>query len=361
MKTDRRLGVISMTLLFINLSLAKYLLVLPSLIVREVGNSAWITQLLKGAAALGLFAAFAALYKPYTELGLGEVNRRALGKFFGGTLNVALSAMIIIRGAFLFRTLSEALRTLEAASASQEFMALFILVPVAICAMKGFNANADISSIIMPFTVLSVGAMAAILAPHFRFSNITPILGKGPVEIVTAAVGKFGGFFEMIFLFIFSRYISGYKTFKRSGLIGIGAIAAITAVFMLMYCATVPYPASKKFFFPLYQLSRLIMAGAFIQHLEPLVVFIWAGIVLCALTTVTLGAGELLASAAGTKDVSGFVPILAAIIFFAGELPQSEIMAYDMYRVVLNVGHYVYIAALLLILLMARGRKIEKA
>ncbi len=361
MKIDRRLGVISMTLVFVNLSLAKYLLVLPSFIVQEAGNSAWIVQILKGAAALGLFAVLAALYKPYTGLGLGEVNRRALGKFFGGVLNVALSAVIILRGAFLFRTLSEALRTLEAASASQEFMALFILVPVAICALKGFNSNADISSIIIPFTLLSVGAMAAILIPHFRFANITPILGEGPVEIVTTAVGKFGGFFEMIFLFIFSRYVSGYKTFKRSGLFGIGAIALITAVFMLMYCATVPYPASKKFFFPLYQLSRLIMAGAFIQHLEPLVVFIWAGIVLCSLTTIVLGTGELLASAAGTKDISGFVPILVAIIFFAGELPQSEIVAYDAYRTVLNTGHYVYIIALLFILLMARGRKIEKA
>lgn len=350
-----------MVFIFLNLSLAKYLLVVPSFLVQEAGNSAWLVLILKGLGALVLFAAVAALYHPYVELGFGEVTRRAAGKFLGGAVNILLSAVIITRGAFLFRTLAEALRTLEAENASLEYMAVFILIPVIVCAMKGFNINANMSALIIPFTIISVACIAAALVPHFRIENIMPILGEGPEKILVSALGKYGGFFEIIFMLIFSKYTSGYKAFKRSGFIGIGTISVITAAFTLMYCSLIPYPASKDFFFPLYQLTRLIKAGAFMQKLEPLIVFIWAGIVLCSLTTVVLGGCELLTSAAGAKDCSGFAPLLVMTIFFIGALPATELVSYNAYRMVLNVSHYVYLAVIFIILLIARGRKIEKA
>lgn len=357
--SDKKLGTASMVFIFLNLSLAKYLLVVPSFIVQNTGNSAWMVLILKGIAALVLFAAVAALYRPYVELGFGEVTRRAAGKLLGGVLNFLLAAVIITRGAFLFRTLAEALRTLEAEDAPLEYMAVFILIPVAVCALKGFNINSNMCALIIPFTVISVAAIAAALVPHFRLENIMPLLGEGAESVLVSSFGKYGGFFEIIFMLIFSKYTGGYKTFKRSGFIGIGVISLITAAFTLMYCAAIPYPASKDFFFPLYQLTRLIKAGAFVQRLEPLIVFIWAGIVLCSLTTVVLGGCELLTSAAGAKDFSAFAPLLTIIIFFIGVLPPTELAAYNAYRAVLNISHYVYPAVIFIVLLIARGRKIE--
>ncbi|MCH5186783.1 MAG: GerAB/ArcD/ProY family transporter [Oscillospiraceae bacterium] len=357
-RSDHRIGVPSAVLVFLNLSLAKFLLIVPSFIVQEVGNSAWIVILLNGALSIGVFALIAVLYKPYVALGLGGMNMCSVGKFLGGAVNLVLVGIIITRGALLFRILVDALRTLEASDSSQEFMALFILVPVLVCVMKGFNVNVGISAIIIPFTIISVAIISAILMPHFRYDNLMPVLGEGPDKILFTLV-KFGGFSELAFALTFSRYLSGYKTMRRSGFIGIGAITLITAVFTLMYCAAIPYPASKGFVFPLYQLSRLFMAGSFMQHLEPLVVFIWAGIVLCALATVVLAAGELLATSAGVKDGSGFAPLLVMSIFLGGMIPRSELSTYDAYRMVLKFSNYAYIVIIFIVVLIARGRKIE--
>lgn len=360
MKNDRKLGVASIVLLFLNLSLAKYLLVVPSFVVQEVGNSAWMVLLLSGISGAGLFAVLAALYKPYTELGLGELSRRAMGKYFGGVLNIVMAGIILVRGAFLLRMLTNGLRTLEATNASPEFIAVFILIPVLICALKGINVNDGVSAIIIPFTVLSVAAIAVVLLPHFKVDNLMPILGEGADKVLISALGKYGGFFEIAFILIYSKYLSGYKTFKKGGFLSIAAISLMTGIFTLMYCAAVPYPASKNFFYPLYQLTRLIMAGAFMQHLEPLVVFIWAGIVLCALSTVILGAGELLSSAAGESDSTGFMPLLVIMMFFISMLPDTELDAYEIYKKLIGGSHLIYISVILLILITARGRKIEK-
>ena len=361
MRNDKKIGVWSMILVALNLSLAKYLLLVPSFIVQEVGNSAWIVTILKGVASVVIFAVVSVLYRPYVEMGLGELACCSTGRFIGGVINAVLAGLIIARSAFLYRTISEALRTLEVANSSPEFIAMFILIPVVVCALKGFNANVNISIIIIPFTIISVAILALVLTPHFRLNNIMPILGEGPKEIFVSAAAKYGCSFEILILLIFSKYMSGHKTFRKSGYIGLGAIALVTTVFTLMYCAAIPYPASKDFFFPLYQLSRLILANAFMQHMEPLVVFIWAGIVLCALATMVLGAAELMASSAGVKDTSGFVPLLAMSVFFVGMLPQSEISTYDFYRSTINISNYVFLLVIFVILIIARGRKIEKA
>ncbi len=98
-KDGRKIGVTSMVMLFLNLALAKYLLLVPSYLVNEVGTSAWLALLIKGASAAAVFAFFAFLYRPYVSLGLGEVSRRALGGFFGGTVNLILAAAVLRRGA----------------------------------------------------------------------------------------------------------------------------------------------------------------------------------------------------------------------------------------------------------------------
>lgn len=358
---SRKIGPWSMVFLFLNLSLAKNLLVVPSYYVDSIGNGAWIAVLLKGPAAALMFTAIAALYRPYTALGLGEVNQRTFGRLFGGILNIIIASFIIVRGGFLFRTLAEALRLLETDNASVEYLAAFILVPVAVCALKGFNANVNLAVIIIPFAVISVTALAFALIPHYRMNNLAPVLGEGAYEIIKTSMFKMGGYFEILFMLIFSKYLKSGKAFKKSGLLGIGAIAVTVTVFTLIYCASIPYPASKYFFFPLYQLTRLVKAGAFMQRLEPLAVFVWAGIALCALTTVTIGACDLFKSAAGEKYSSPFVPLTLMIMFFIGVIPKSEAAVYESYRVVLNLSHYFYIAAIFIILLTARGRKIEKA
>lgn len=360
-QSAEKIGTLSMIFLFLNLSLAKHLLVVPSFFTERIGNAAWIAVVLKGIFASLMFLAIAALYKPYSSMGLGELNRRTFGKYFGGALNLSVATIITLRGGFLFRTLSEALRTLEAENASIEFMAVFILLPVALCALKGFNTNANLSILIIPVTVASVAALGAVLFPHFRLDNLMPLLGEGAGEIVSSALLRFSGFFDLLFMLIFSSHLRDYSSFKAAGLWGIGAITAVSALFTAMYCASVPYPASKYFFFPLYELTRLVKAGSFMQRLEPLAVFVWAGTVLCALTTIVLGVGKLVAAAALTKDETALSPLITAMIFLVGALPPTENDVYNTYKFLLNMSHVFYISAIFLTLLVARGRKIEKA
>ena len=357
---DKKIGVASLTILFFNLAMAKFMLMVPFFAVKGAGNSAWMIFLLKGVAALLIFAAAAALYKPYMGLGLGTLSRESLGKFLGGAVNLIIVTVMTVRGGLLFRILAEALQTLESDDPTIEYTALFVLIPVVICAIRGFETNVNASILILPFTVISVVTIFLALIPHYNLSNIMPILGLGEGKILKYAFLNIGGAFEIIYLLILSRSVSDYKTFKRGGLIGIGAVFFVSFLLTLMYCLSVPYPASKNFFFPLYQLTRMIKAGSFLQRLEPTVIFIWTAMIICALSTLVIAGGELLKTTAAEKHSGGFVPLLVMIIFFIGALPKSELSTYDIYNVVLNFSHYFYIVVIFLIPICARLRKVER-
>ncbi len=359
-KSDKKIGVASMSILFFNLALAKYLLVLPYFMVSATGSAAWIAVLLKGLASIALFLLVSALYKPYVGLGLGRLNREALGRPIGNIFNVILVGIMLIRGGLLFRILSEALQTLEAENTTIEYVALFVLIPVFICVIKGFGANVNASILILPFTALSVIVISLVLIPHYNLSNLMPILGLGEGPIIEHAFFRLSGTFEILYLMVLSRGARDYKTFKYSGLISIGAVTAVSFIFTLVYCLAVPYPASKNFFFPLYQLTRMIKAGSFLQRLEPTVIFVWTGVIICALSSLIIASAHLLRVSSSEDDGRGFVPMLVLILFLIGTLPASELDTYDMYKVALNFSHYFYIPFLLILLLIARLRKVER-
>ncbi len=360
MNGGKKIGPASTAILFLNLAMAKYLMVLPHFMVSEVGNSAWIVIFLKGLAAIGLFLLIAALYKPYVGMGLGELTRRALTSPLGGALNFIIVCVMLVRGGMLFRILTEALQTLETDTVTIEYVGLFVLIPVLICALKGFNANVNASILILPFTVLSVVIISVALAPHYEVGNLMPIFGEGEGKILETAFLRFGGTFELMYLMTLSRSMGDYKTFKRGGLIGVGAISLFSFIFTLIYCLSVPYPVSKNFFFPLYQLTRMIKAGSFLQRMEPTVIFVWTGVIICGLSTLVIAAAELLKNTSGTKGGGGFVPLLVMIIFLVGVLPRSELDTYGIYKVVVNISHYFYIGVILAVLLTARLRKVER-
>ncbi len=359
-KNDRKIGAASLSILFFNLALAKYLLVLPYFMVSAAGSAAWIAILLKGLASLLLFLAVSALYKPYVELGLGGLTRKTLGSAVGGALNVLLAAVMAVRGGLLFRILAEAMQTLETENATVEYVALFVLVPVLICALRGFGSNVNASILILPFTALSVIMVSLALIPHYNLNNLMPILGLGARPVIIHSLFRLSGNFEMLYLLTLSPGVKDYRTFRTGGLVGIGAVTAVSFVLALIYCLAVPYPASRNFFFPLYQLTRMIKAGSFLQRMEPTVIFVWTGVIICALSTSVVAGGRLLDSACGAGDPRGFMPMLVFIVFLVGTLPASELDAYDVYKVLLNWSHYFYIAFVFTVLTVARLRRVER-
>ena len=339
--------------------LSKYLVILPEYMVKYVGNAAWLDILAKGIIATISFLVVLWFYKPFAPLDFAEVFSVAGGRTGKVIFSFFYTVTLTVFNALLLRLLVEALSTVMATTAPREFFSLFIIVPVFVAAYCGMRATTNLSTAIFPLVVATVVTVVMALFPHYRADNIFPIFGKSSSVLLKGIFVKHFGFPETVLLFFFARMLGSYKEIKKAGLLTFAIITTVSVVFTLAYCLTVPYPASESFFLPFYQMTRMIKSGAFLQRLEPIVIFVWTSFVMCSMSILISTSASLMAQSDDRARAGGFVPILTIITFFVSMLPPDESSAFYIYEKLLSFSTILFPVMPIVILALARVRRKE--
>lgn len=346
-------GCVSIAVLCAGSVLAKYLIVLPEYMVKYNGNAAWITALLKNLTAFVFLIILIRLYAPFEGQSITDVAFSAFGGFGRTIFNISYIAGFMLFNAALFRLLIEALKTVNHLGAVYEYYALFIAAAVVCASFMGMKSAANLSTVIFPFIVLSIALISVIMLPHYRLHNIMPIWGTGIKEIGRSLTSRLFGYSEYALLFFLAPHIGKNSSLKKAALLAVGIVAFFSVGFTLVYCLSVPYPASKTFFLPLYQISRMIKSGSFLERLEPLIVFVWTALILCSLSVLMTVISSLMNNGR-EQGRSAFVPISVMIMFFLSAIPKTETAAFSIYDHMLKFGGVLFPLIPLGVLLAAR-------
>lgn len=350
-------GSISIAIICSCAILSKYLVILPEYMVKYVGNAAWLDVLGKCLVATFSLLFVLWLYKPFAPNSFTDLFSVSCGKAGKIVFSYIYIILFTLFNALLFRLLVEALSTVMATTAPDEFFALFVLVAVFIAAYSGTRATTNLSAIIFPLVLITIFTVVLALIPHYRAENITPILGRSTSRLFKGIFVKHFGFPETILLFFFAPLLGSYKGIRKSGLITYGIVSFISVIFTLAYCLTVPYPASESFFLPFYQMTRMIKSGAFLQRLEPIVVFVWTSFVMCSMSILISISARLAASSSERTKEIAFVPVITIITFFTAMLPRSESSAFLLYEKLLSSSTLLFPTLPVVILTIARIRR----
>ncbi len=350
-------GSISIAIICACAILSKYLVILPEYMVKYVGNAAWLDVLGKSLLATISLLFVLWLYKPFAPKCFTDTFTLAFGKAGKIIFSYIYVILFTLFNALLFRLLVEALSTVMATTAPDEFFAIFVLVAVFVAAYSGTRATSNLSAIIFPLVILTIFTVVLALFPHFTTENIFPIFGKSGKKLLNGIFVKHFGFPETILLFFFAPMLGSYKELKKSGLITFGIITFISVIFTLAYCLTVPYPASETFFLPFYQMTRMIKSGAFLQRLEPIVVFVWTSFVMCSMSIIISITARLMAGSSEQVKESSFVPVITIITFFVSMLPESESSAFYFYEKLLSSSTLLFPTIPVIVLIIARIRR----
>lgn len=350
-------GSLSIAILCSCAILSKYLVIVPEYMVKYVGNAAWIDIGAKCVIATASFLLTLWLYKPFAPVPFYDVFSVSVGKIGSIILRYLYAIGFTVFNALLLRLVVEALSTVMATTAPDEFFALFIIIPVFVAAYNGIIATNRLCCVIFPFVLLTLFTVCLALFPHYRIENVTPILGTSTPRLLDGIFTKHFCFPETILLFFLAPMLGNYKEIKKSGLLTFLVITLFTLAFTAAYCLSVPYPASKDFFLPFYQMTRMIKSGAFLQRLEPIVVFVWTNFVMCSMSVLISIASRLLTHSVDNNKEKSFVPLISIITFFISMLPPSENAAFSVYEMILSYSTILFPTVPVIVLLIARIRK----
>jgi spore germination protein (amino acid permease) len=266
-----------MTTLLINVISTKMLLTFPKTLIMNSGNSAWMQALYNTVIIFAVFCLTSKIYR-------GNKNIIELAEMCGGkalkiTVGIAVFAVLILNSASIIRVFPESVKIVLLQDFKVEFIIGAFLIAVAIGAYIGIESIAKINNIFMPIAGVVFIIFLLLLLPYYRFENILPLFGEGYKNIFINGFNSISLFSDLILVNILLPHCENSVEAKKSGKRGIIISGAIAVVILLAYCLVYPYPASKEFIIPVYQLARVVHLSSFFSRFEALFQFIWSIIV----------------------------------------------------------------------------------
>ena len=119
-----------------------------------------------------------------------------------------------------------------------------------------------------------------VLLQDFKIEFIIPIFMLAIYSIMVKGINTISLFSDILLLNILLPYCENTSEAKKSGWRAIYISATIGVVILLSYCLIYPYPVSREFMIPVYQLSRVIHLGNFFSRFEVIFQFVWSILVL---------------------------------------------------------------------------------
>lgn len=330
MSTEEKIGYHeALTLLVIILS-AKIFLSFPRNMALLGDAAGWIIALLSGIYSLVGFFFLSFLLRRHPGKNIIQISHQLAGGFIGKIIGVVFFLFFLIITSLYLRQFAESFILAILPRTPISVLTLFFLVLLIYATLLGIETLSRVAWLLGPYLLTALIVILFFSLPQATFNFLVPILGPGPAPLIKYSIVNLSIFAEIVFLGIIAPLIRDQDRINRIGLISLITSIIINVGVTLLVTAVFNYAASKKMIFPIFQLTRLIAYGEFIQRVEAVFVFLWffwAGIQLGGLFYGTV------TSFAETFRIKNYRPLslpIAVLIFTISLIPNSMTEAVEL-------------------------------
>lgn len=289
-----------------------------------LGDSAgWMIALISGIFSLIGFYFINALVQRFPSQNIIEISYTVTGKFIGTFLGFLIFLYFLVLTSLLVRQFAETFILAILPRTPISIIIGFFLVLLVYGTLLGIESITRVAWFYGPYLLITLVILLAFSIPRGNILNLTPILGKGPLEIIKQSFIHISLFTEILFLGLISPLIR-----KKDKVFGVGFYSMTISIIInvlvtLVVISVFNYASGSRLIFPIFQLSRLIAYGYFLQRVESVFVFLWffaAGIQLGGLFY-----GTVLSFAENFK-INHYRPLafpIAIIVFALSLIPES--------------------------------------
>lgn len=260
--------------------------------------------------------------------------------------SVLFFLQIINLGAVL-KIYSETLSSLTLTTSPIWFLSGFIIVCMIFCAYSHIRGLFGVCTSFGIFILALFSLILILDLPHYDVTNIFPILGNGADEILMGVKG-ISVFNDMFFIYYLSSGFKEKNSVKKAGITVLSVTSLATLISTLCYTFAVPYPLSKKFYMPIFQISSDITADVVIQRAEALFLVMWILSIFIYMSAHFYFLTETYRNSFLSSDRKGIIPISIVIIISLSSLWQNINQASPVLSAIKSISAWVFPALLIL-------------
>lgn len=319
----------ALTLLTIILS-AKTFLSFPRNVALRGDAAGWIIVLLSGILSLVSYFFLSALLRKYPGKNIIQISEQVGGGIFGKLIGALLFFFFLAITSMYLRQFAESFILAILPRTPISVITIFFLVLLVYTTLLGIETLSRVAWLLGPYLLVALIIILLFAIPQTSFGFLVPVLGPGPIPLLKYSLEHLSIYAEIILLGMIAPLIREREKTKQIGFYSLVAAVIICTGVTILTTMVFNYVEFKKMIFPVFQLTRLIAYGNFIQRVEAVFVFLWffwAGIQLGGLFYGTV------TSFAETFRIKNYRPLtlpIAVLVFAISFIPASMTEAVEL-------------------------------
>jgi spore germination protein (amino acid permease) len=261
--------------LITNMIVTKISLNFARLMAERAGSAGWILSIYLLILAIIGFFFVSKLFERFPGKDIIDIGSEIAGPTGRIIIGVFMLGTLLFLDLLYLREFSEHMKVVALNNSPLSFIMAFVAGTMVACFL-GLESITRIHSIGIPILAISFVLTGAMTIPFWDFSNALPILGLGPKKIFLDGVLNVSSYMELIFIFFIPPFLVSTKVFKSAGYLSLLIAGTALTLFSLSFSLLIPYPSSTEIFLPIYEVTRIIEFGKFIQRFEALFIIFWS-------------------------------------------------------------------------------------
>lgn len=254
------------------ISLIPILLTLPTYDAETFGTATFAQTLYSSIVTLFVIFILLKLYKGFENMDTLDVVKYGSGQFLYVICGIILISYLFILCVLTFSEFTQNLQNVIFPDAPQEYVAIFFGIAIIISLYLGIRGIFRTASLIAPLIGLGFLFMFIILFKYVDLTNFTPIFGNGIKSFWAQGLTRIGRFEGVFYFLLISPYVKNQKKIAYMSFLQT-ILLILPTMFLLV--GILPYPTIIENYFPVFELTRLISLGRFIQRVDSIFILLW--------------------------------------------------------------------------------------
>ncbi len=267
------------TFILVNSILLKYAFYFLNTFPGLGGSAGWMLAVVSCLVLLGVVWVFDKFYQTVGAKDLLEISELCLGKRWKYIIGILLIACFLFHSGINTVYFAASFRNSLLADSSLQVMMILLIGAAVFLAYRGLDAISRVHAFFVPLTLIATVVIAVFLSLEGSVYHLLPILGTGPVGMLSSGYLALSGFFELILLTFLAPHLKIYDEISKTLKLTFWFVSAATVGLSIVYIIAVPYPANINI------LSVIMMTPDYMTfHSVPQELFTFFSIFYCICT-----------------------------------------------------------------------------
>lgn len=254
------------------------ILLIPSALVVEAKQDAWLAMGLATLAGLGVIAVYTTLAFKFPRQNFIQYSEIILGKFFGKFVGLIMIWFALHLGGLVVRNFGDFLTASVLPNTPMVIINAIILLLVVFAVRGGLEVFVRVNSLLFPFLILLLLIVTLLAVPRIDIDRLLPVMENGLKPVIAGSLSTVGfPFAETVLFTMIIPYVNRPEKAKRALLLG-GLAGGLILLLVILRTLLVLGPAvTARFWFPVMEAVRMIDIFNFIQRIEAIIIINWIG------------------------------------------------------------------------------------